>query len=71
MVWKHEGVEKGVVELNVGKSPRWRTWSRRQMRTRDTGRWSVEVRSADGSILDTVDFEVDGNRETGVQSAQR
>ncbi len=58
MFWKHDGRIKSRVDLEVGTSPGWRTWSRKTMTARDAGDWVVEVRTWDGRLLDTVEFEV-------------
>ncbi len=58
MVWSHEGVEMWRLGLEVGRSPRWRTWSRRSLRPRDAGRWTVEVLDASGVSLGSAEFEV-------------
>ena len=58
MIWKHEGTVRSRVRLNVGQSPRWRTWSRFRMRAKHVGQWSVETTDADGVVLDTLEFEV-------------
>ena len=58
MFWKHDGRIKSRVDLDVGTSPGWRTWSRKTMTASDAGDWTVEVRTWDGRLLDTVEFEV-------------
>jgi cytoskeletal protein RodZ len=54
-VWLHDGVEAGVIGLNVGGA-HWRTQSRRQMRQGSAGRWSVEARDAQGRLLARSEF---------------
>ena len=58
MIWKHEGHVRSRVKLNIGKSPRWRTWSRYRMDKRHVGSWTVETTAADGTQLETQAFEV-------------
>jgi len=56
MIWKHRGVEKTRVKLNVGVSSGWRTWSKREMGREDVGAWHVEIEDANGKLLDTMEF---------------
>ncbi|MDP6944977.1 MAG: DUF2914 domain-containing protein, partial [Myxococcota bacterium] len=58
MLWRRDGVVRSRMTLEVGKSPRWRTWSRRTLRGHDVGAWQVEVLDAQGAILRTLSFEV-------------
>ncbi|MGB0589338.1 MAG: DUF2914 domain-containing protein [Myxococcota bacterium] len=50
-VWKRDGRVVSRVELEVGKSPKWRTWSRQRLQPSWTGNWTCEVQSASGRIL--------------------
>ena len=61
MLWKHDGKVKSRVTLEVGTSKRWRTWSRRTMRAKDTGAWTVEVLDASGQLIETIPFEMTAN----------
>jgi hypothetical protein len=54
-VWLHEGQERARVTLPV-RSPDWRTWSSKRMLPSWTGDWKVEVRTADGGLLKTLEF---------------
>ncbi len=58
MIWRKGETVRSRVTLDVGTSGRWRTWSRRRVGTRDIGAWSVEILDADGTLLDTLSFEV-------------
>ena len=58
MVWKREGVVKSRLTLDVGTSSGWRTWSRKTMRTKDVGRWTVEITGPDGEMLDVMTFDI-------------
>lgn len=58
MIWKRDGVVSSSMSLDVGVSPRWRTWSKKRIRSWDTGEWTVEVRDAEGDLLKTMEFEV-------------
>ncbi|MDP6946698.1 MAG: DUF2914 domain-containing protein, partial [Myxococcota bacterium] len=57
MVWKRDGVVRSRMTLNVGKSPRWRTWSRYTLRPTDEGLWTVEVLDAEGNLLHVMGFK--------------
>jgi len=46
------------VELEVGKSPAWRTWSRQRIRPQWAGVWSCSVSTEAGALLGTATFEV-------------
>jgi hypothetical protein len=59
MVWKHLGQVRWRIELRVGESPSWRTWSRFTMNPRrDVGAWEVEVLDAAGRSLGVSQFTV-------------
>ena len=50
-VWKRDGRVVSRVELEVGKSPKWRTWSRQRLQATWTGEWSCEVQAPGGRVL--------------------
>ena len=56
-VWIHDGVERADLELNIGGSP-WRTWSNKAIPPEWAGDWRVEVRDANGRVLETIRFTV-------------
>ena len=56
LVWKAGDAEISKMDLNVGKSWRWRTWGR--IKVLHTGDWSVEIQGPDGKTLETVEFSV-------------
>ena len=58
MLWRREGQVRSRMTLEVGQSPRWRTWSRHTLRPSDVGQWTVEVRDHDGDLIETLGFEV-------------
>ena len=58
MVWKREGKERARLTVTVGKSRRWRTWTRKRVLPRDAGHWTVELVAADGRVLGTTSFEL-------------
>ncbi len=58
MLWKHGNRIVSRKQLSVGVSPRWRTWSRLNLRGKPVGQWSVEVHSADGRLLQRIPFEL-------------
>lgn len=57
-VWRRQGVLVSRVELEVGKSPRWKTWSKQKTQAHWTGPWSCEVTSADGEQLGVTRFVI-------------
>ncbi|MEZ4264763.1 MAG: DUF2914 domain-containing protein [Myxococcota bacterium] len=50
-VWTWNDREMARVELEVGKSPKWRTWSRQRLQPDQAGRWACEVLGPDGARL--------------------
>ena len=59
MVWFHEDKEKFRYALDIGKSPSWRTWTKKTIVPKtDMGLWSVRIESADGNVLREVEFSV-------------
>ncbi len=50
-VWRHGDRVVSRVELSVGRSPSWRTWSRQRLNVGGTGAWSCEVLGPDGQRL--------------------
>ncbi len=56
-VWYHGNDELARVTVKVGQGERWRTYANKNLYGL-TGSWRVEVQDADGSILGTVEFEV-------------
>ncbi|MBN1945406.1 MAG: DUF2914 domain-containing protein [Bradymonadales bacterium] len=59
VVWQKEGSERTMEqEVSVGNSRRWRTWASLRLNERRIGSWQVEVRTADGQVLGSVEFVV-------------
>ena len=56
-VWIQGDVERADIELRIGGSP-WRTWSNKAIQPEWTGDWRVEVRDANGNVLETIRFTV-------------
>jgi hypothetical protein len=56
-VWFYNDEEKARVTLNV-KSSSWRTWSSKRILPAWTGRWRLEVLTADGRLLRSSEFLV-------------
>lgn len=56
-IWKLDGEEKHRVELLV-KGPTYRTASYKTMHAGLVGKWTVEIATENGEILETVDFQV-------------
>jgi hypothetical protein len=57
-VWRRDGVLVSRVELEVPRSPRWKTWSRQRVLKKWTGTWSCEVLSPEGTQLGVTTFIV-------------
>ncbi len=57
-VWYYGDKKTATVELPVGKSPRWRTYSSKKLNSR-TGKWKVELQDTIGNVLDSVVFTVE------------
>jgi hypothetical protein len=55
-VWIHDGQEHPV-SLEIGGSP-WRTWSSKEIPAEWSGDWTVEIRDATGTVLETLSFTV-------------
>lgn len=60
MVWKKDGKTRLTVELPVGHSRGWKTWSKKGISAKDGGAWTVEVHDADGALVQTLAFNVAG-----------
>lgn len=56
-VWKIGGEEIHTFDIEVGASPRWRTWA--QMTVDQAGDWDVEIRDDNGDSLQTASFSVE------------
>jgi hypothetical protein len=67
MVWRHEGKVRSKIDLQVGISSGWRTWSRKSIGKKDAGQWTVDVVAPDGTRLDRMRFEVEAPRELGMK----
>ncbi len=59
-IWRRGTRLVSKVELKVGKSPKWRTWSRQRTKTKWTGPWSCEVVGSNGERLGLAKFNVGG-----------
>ncbi|MGI9265300.1 MAG: DUF2914 domain-containing protein [Gammaproteobacteria bacterium] len=57
--WNYAGKSLAEVPFDVGADGRWRVYSSKQISADQTGNWSVEVVTADDSVLSTVSFEVE------------
>ncbi|MCB9546159.1 MAG: DUF2914 domain-containing protein [Myxococcales bacterium] len=57
-VWLHDGKEAWRDAHTIGKSPAWRSWTRKRMAKDAIGSWTVEIRGADGAVLHAVVFDV-------------
>jgi hypothetical protein len=68
MVWLLEGDAVWAMDLDVGTSAGWRTWTRMRMPATRTGQWTVEVHDTDGRLMGDVMFDVVG-RSASVKAA--
>lgn len=59
-VWRRGSRLVSRVELEVGRSPKWRTWSKQRTRKHWTGLWSCEVLGTDGRQLGLTVFQIGG-----------
>lgn len=69
MVWYLEDEEIWQMDVKVGTSPRWRTWTRMRMPLSRTGQWRVEVHDPAGNVLGDVLFDVSGGAPAPVAPA--
>lgn len=60
--WYYQDEEKARVSLGV-RSSDWRTWSSKRILPSWTGTWRVMVEDADGNVLATGSFEVEGEEQ--------
>ena len=56
-VWFKGDDQMGDVTLKIGGSP-WRTYSKKTLGDKSQGDWRVEVRDANGAVLETLKFSV-------------
>ncbi len=59
-VWRRGSRLVSKVELEVGRSPKWRTWSKQRTQPHWTGLWSCEVLGVDGQQLGLTVFQIGG-----------
>ena len=59
-VWRRGSRLVSRVELEVGNSPKWRTWSKQRTQPHWTGLWSCEVLGGDGRQLGLTVFQIGG-----------
>jgi len=59
-VWRRGSRLVSRVELEVGNSPKWRTWSKQRTQPHWTGLWSCEVLGSDGRQLGLTVFQIGG-----------
>jgi hypothetical protein len=57
--WNYLDNTLAEVPFDVQADGRWRVYSSKQVSSDQTGRWTVEVVAADGSVLSTLSFEVE------------
>ncbi|MEL6178559.1 MAG: DUF2914 domain-containing protein [Myxococcota bacterium] len=71
MLWKHEGQEIFSTDLKVGVSKGWRTWTRKTISSKRTGRWTVEVRDHEDKLLKKLPFTVEAAPQTAERTVPR
>jgi|GEM_PF-2148652 len=59
-VWRRGSRLVSRVELEVGNSPKWRTWSKQRTQPQWTGLWSCEVLDSKGQQLGLTVFQIGG-----------
>jgi hypothetical protein len=59
-VWRRGARLVSRVELEVGQSPKWRTWSKQRTQPHWVGTWSCEVLGPEGEQLGLTVFEIGG-----------
>ncbi len=59
-VWRRGSRLVSRVELEVGRSPKWRTWSKQRTQPHWTGLWSCEVLDRNGQQLGLTVFQIGG-----------
>ena len=59
MIWRYGDKEQFRIDLKIGTSPTWRTWSRMTMSDRKKGAWVVEVLDETGASLGGIPFQID------------
>mgnify|MGYP003982670707 CR=1 FL=1 len=58
-IWTKNGANVAEVNLKIGVSSSWRTFSSKLIRPVDTGQWTVEVVTADGTHLGSISFRIE------------
>lgn len=61
-IWYYKDQEKAQVELDV-RSKNWRTWSSKTILESWTGPWRVMVVDANGNVLATTSFSIEGKQQ--------
>ena len=56
-VWYFGNEERAKITLPV-RSPSWRTFSSKKIRPNEAGQWFIDVVSADGQVLQTIQFKI-------------
>jgi hypothetical protein len=57
-VWIYNGQTVAEVALEV-EGASWRTWSSKTIMPHQTGEWTVEVRDAEGGVIDSAGFTIE------------
>lgn len=68
-IWHYEGAEHATVNMNIGTSDGWRTWSSINLRP---GHWRVKLVDSNGVVVAERAFMVDSSMKSGMpQSSSR
>lgn len=58
IVWKRDGKEISTIQLRVGHSSHWRTWSYIRLTNKSVGEWEAQIQDLAGNVLGSGKFVV-------------
>lgn len=58
IVWKRDGKEISTIQLRVGHSSHWRTWSYIRLTDKSVGEWEAQIQDLAGNVLGAGKFAV-------------
>lgn len=58
IVWKRDGKEISTIQLRVGHSSHWRTWSYIRLTDKSVGEWEAQIQDLSGNVLGAGKFAV-------------
>lgn len=62
-IWYYEGRDVARIDMEIGTSPFWRTWSVKKIPPNSVGQWGVYVFDAEGIEIGKKDFFISKNRD--------